>query len=313
MRFRFLPLIPLTAALLAEPLFAATFAGVEVPAPPPAQNVTDTHFGMRIDDPYRFLEDVKDPAVQAWMKSQADATTAILAKLPGRDPLLARIKEIESKAAGLTDQAVRAGSGRYFYLKRDPADNQFRLVYRDTANGAERLIVDPEALDEEDRHAARDPGFRAVERRQAHRVRDAKRRRRDRHAARRGRCDRQGARRRRSIASATPPGSHGSTTAAAFSTTRLREGYETLPPAEKFTDHATAFPCARRREYRPQGVQPEPQCRPQAARLRDAATSCRSREPSVPPTSWISASSATRCSILRTSGRRRPARRAGNR
>ena len=139
-------LFALPSLLIAAPLVAATFAGVDVPAPPPAKTVTDTHFGMRIDDPYRFMEEVKDPSVQTWMKSQADATTSILAKLPGRDPLLAKIKEIESKAAGLTDRAVRAASGRYFFLKRDPADNQFRLVYRDAADGPDRLIVDPEAL-----------------------------------------------------------------------------------------------------------------------------------------------------------------------
>jgi prolyl oligopeptidase len=139
-------LIALPLHLFAAPLFAATFAGIDVPTPPPQKPVTDTYFGTSVDDPYRFLEDVQEPAVQAWMKAQADTTTAILAKLPGRDPLLARIKEIESKAAGLTDRAVRAASGRYFFLKRDPADNQFRLVYRDTADGPDRLIVDPEAL-----------------------------------------------------------------------------------------------------------------------------------------------------------------------
>ena len=137
------------AILAASPLFAATFAGVDVPAPPPPKNVTDTHFGVKVDDPYRYFEDVKDPAVQAWMKAQADATTAILAKLPGRDPLLARIKEIESTASGLTDAAVRVASGRYFFLKRDPADDQFRLVYRDTPQGPDRLIVDPAALTKE--------------------------------------------------------------------------------------------------------------------------------------------------------------------
>ena len=134
------------ALLFAAPLFAATFAGVDVPAPLPPRNVSDTHFGVSVEDPYRYFEDVKDPAVAAWMKAQADATTAILAKLPGRDPLLARIKEIESKASGLTDRAVRVASGRYFFLKRDPADNQFRLVWRDTASGPDRLILDPEAL-----------------------------------------------------------------------------------------------------------------------------------------------------------------------
>lgn len=138
----------LAAALLAaSPLaLAASFSGVEVPAPPPPKIVSDTYFGVRVDDPYRFFEEVKNPDVQAWMKAQADATSGIIARIPGRDPLLARIKQIDSISSGSTATAVRVASGRYFSQKRDPADNQFRLVYRDTADGPDRLIVDPAAF-----------------------------------------------------------------------------------------------------------------------------------------------------------------------
>lgn len=125
---------------------AASFAGVEVPPPPPPKPVTDTHFGVAVSDPYRSFENVKDPAVQAWMKSQADAATAILAKLPGRDRLLARIKEIDAASPGATSGAVRVASGRYFFQKRDPADNQYRLVYRDSEQGPDVLIIDPAEL-----------------------------------------------------------------------------------------------------------------------------------------------------------------------
>jgi prolyl oligopeptidase len=134
------------AAMLVAPVRAATFAGVDVPAPLPATQASDTYFGTAIADPYRPLESVSDPTVQKWMKAQSEATAAILAKLPGRDALLAQIKDIESNASGMTDQAVRAASGRFFYLRRGPKDNQFSLVYRDSPAGAERLIVDPEAL-----------------------------------------------------------------------------------------------------------------------------------------------------------------------
>lgn len=138
---------PVVAALLAAPsCFAASVAGVEIPAPLPPRLVTETHFKVPVPDPYRYFEDTKDPAVQAWMKAQADATTAILAKLPGRDRLLARIKEIDAASPGVTTSAVRVSSGRYFFLKRDPAENQFRLVYRDSAQGADHLIVDPAEL-----------------------------------------------------------------------------------------------------------------------------------------------------------------------
>lgn len=133
----------LAAAL---PVDAASIAGVDVPPPLAAREVVDTHWGKKVSDPYRFLENVSDPGVRSWMKGQADATAAILARIPARDRLLARFKDIETRASGLVDNVTRVASGRYFFLKRDPTDNQFRLVVRDRADGPDRLIVDPEEL-----------------------------------------------------------------------------------------------------------------------------------------------------------------------
>jgi len=138
--------LPALLLPLMHPAGAATVAGVEVPAPLPPKEVVDTHWGTKVSDPYRFLENVSDPAVQAWMKAQADATAAILGKVPGRDKLLARMKEIEKQSSGLAIDLVRVAGGRTFFQKRDPSDNQFRLVYRDRPDGPDRLVVDPEEL-----------------------------------------------------------------------------------------------------------------------------------------------------------------------
>jgi len=139
--------VALLASMLAVPVaLAASFGGVDVPSPPAPRPLTETFFGVAVPDPYRFLEDTKDPQVQAWMKAENDATEAIFARIPGRETMLARIREIESKASGVTQYAERAAGGRYVFLKRDPQDNQFKLVWRETADGPDRLIVDPEAL-----------------------------------------------------------------------------------------------------------------------------------------------------------------------
>ncbi len=94
-------------AFAAPAVFAATFLGVEVPPPLPAKNVVDTYWGTPVDDPYRFLEDTKDPAVQAWMKAQADATDAIIAKLPVRDALRKRIAEIDDAVPSVVTSVQR--------------------------------------------------------------------------------------------------------------------------------------------------------------------------------------------------------------
>src|SRR5271167_221598 len=68
------------------------------PASPPVapvRPVTDNYFGTKVVDPYRYMENLKDPKVAAWFKGQNAYTRAVLAKIPGRDGLLARIKELD--------------------------------------------------------------------------------------------------------------------------------------------------------------------------------------------------------------------------
>jgi len=53
---------------------------------PPTKTVdaSDTCFGKTYNDPYRWLEDLKDPNVTNWFKAQADLTDGVLAKQGAR-------------------------------------------------------------------------------------------------------------------------------------------------------------------------------------------------------------------------------------
>lgn len=133
----FLVAVPLSA-------LAAQFAGIEVPPPPPPKSVVDTHWGVQVDDPYRFLENTADDEVQKLMRSQAEAANAILARIPGRDKLLARIKEIDSDTPAIVGNVQRDERGGLFYLKREASDNQFKLYWREKTGASEVLIVDPD-------------------------------------------------------------------------------------------------------------------------------------------------------------------------
>ncbi len=125
---------------------ALSVAGVEVPAPWPAGNTVDTYFGVEVPDPYRALENTKDPAVQAWMRGQADATEAILARLPGRAPMLARMREIDDATSGQLARVIRTANGRLFVMRRNPGDEQFHIVWRESAEAVEHTLVDAGAL-----------------------------------------------------------------------------------------------------------------------------------------------------------------------
>src|SRR5664280_3780777 len=94
--------------LWAKILFALTLCSwvvwcgvVAAQNPPvaPVTNVTDTYFGVTVSDPYRYMENLKDPEVAAWMKAQNDFTHSILDRIPGRKPLLARIQELDDAVA----------------------------------------------------------------------------------------------------------------------------------------------------------------------------------------------------------------------
>lgn len=113
------------------------------PAAPAVRNVADTYFGVVVADPYRYMENVKDSEVAAWIKAEADYTTAMLRKISGRDALLAEIAERgDAVAARVFDVQV---VGRYvYYQKRLANENIPKLYVRDGFAGKERLLVDPE-------------------------------------------------------------------------------------------------------------------------------------------------------------------------
>ena len=134
---------------IAMPAQAFRFAGVSVPPPMPAQNVQDQHWGVTVDDPYRFLEQAKEPAVVSWMKGQAEATDAILKRLPARESILSALKDKESLGGTVVSSIYRTEGNRWFYLKRMQGQSQAMLVWRDGVDGEEKLLIDPEQISKE--------------------------------------------------------------------------------------------------------------------------------------------------------------------
>ncbi len=138
-------LLPILATAMLSPVAILAQGGAPA-APPvaPIRPVVDEYFGTKITDPYRYIENLSDPEVDAWFKAQNAFTRAALAKIPGRDVLLGRIRELDrSKPARVTDLNIAPG-GRYFYEKTLPEEIVSRLYVRDGLNGTERLLLNPE-------------------------------------------------------------------------------------------------------------------------------------------------------------------------
>lgn len=102
----------------------------------------DTYFGDTLDDPYRWMENDKDPQWLPFLKAQNNYTRSILDKLPGRDALLKRIEQLSSDTV-LTNVVQRA-RGKLFYQQRPQGADNFKLFVREA--GKDRVLIDPTKL-----------------------------------------------------------------------------------------------------------------------------------------------------------------------
>ena len=93
-----------------------------------------------VRDPYRWLEDPAPPDVQAWMKAQDDYARERLAKLPGREALAARLREVFYFDA--ISAPIRRGA-RLFYSRKHKDKEKWIAYWKQGETGAEHVLLDP--------------------------------------------------------------------------------------------------------------------------------------------------------------------------
>ncbi len=120
----------------------------KTPVPPPTAktNVVDTLHGVRVEDPYRWLEDDNSEDTKAWVQAQNEVTFDYLNSIPERKAILRRLTELWNfERYGVPFQE----GGRYFYAKNDGLQNQ-SVIYTAPALDAEpRVLLDPNKLSED--------------------------------------------------------------------------------------------------------------------------------------------------------------------
>ncbi len=103
---------------------------------------SDTFFGTEVKDPYRWLENEKDPAVKAWMTEQDALARSELKALPERDAIAARLKELMY----VDDLSAPAHRGGLYFFTRRSATQEKAIVYvKEGKAGVERVLLDPNA------------------------------------------------------------------------------------------------------------------------------------------------------------------------
>ncbi len=134
--------IAVGAALLCT---AAVALAQTKPPVAPVRTVSDTYFGTSVADPYRYMEDLKDPEVAKWMRAQADFTRKTLDRVPKRDVLLKEVTTYGDAAASRVS-SVQIVADMVYYLKRNADENISKLYVRQGLAGKQRLLVDPDAM-----------------------------------------------------------------------------------------------------------------------------------------------------------------------
>ncbi|MBS1877518.1 MAG: S9 family peptidase [Acidobacteria bacterium] len=103
----------------------------------------DVYHGVRVPDPYRWLEDDKSEETARWVEAENKVTHDYLARIPERAALRKRLEELYNYAK--YSAPTRRGE-YYFFSKNDGLQNQSVLYKQKGLSGPPELLLDPNRL-----------------------------------------------------------------------------------------------------------------------------------------------------------------------
>ena len=111
--------------------------------PSPAIDQVDEYHGVKVADPYRWLEDPDSEESRAWIEAQNQVTFGYLEQIGVRDRIKNRLTELWDYEKYSTP--FRRGD-RYFYFKNDGLQNQSVLYILPNLEAEPRELLDPNRL-----------------------------------------------------------------------------------------------------------------------------------------------------------------------
>jgi prolyl oligopeptidase len=106
-------------------------------------DVVEELHGVRIADPYRWMEDLDSAEIKQWIEAQNQVTFGYLEQIPERDRINRRLTELwDYEKYGLPFQR----GGRYFFSKNDGLQNQSVLYVSESLHGEPRVLLNPNEL-----------------------------------------------------------------------------------------------------------------------------------------------------------------------
>ena len=110
----------------------------------PTDDTVDEYFGIKVEDPYRPLENDTSAATLEWVKAENAVTQEYLSQIPFRDKFRNRLTDLNNYRK--TGIPWKGKDGKYYYSENDGLKNQ-AVVYRtDTLGGTPEVFLDPNTL-----------------------------------------------------------------------------------------------------------------------------------------------------------------------
>jgi len=127
--------------LLVALLGALPLAGQSLDYPPTRKgDQVDDYHGIKVADPYRWLEDDNSAETAKWVEAENKVTFAYLDKIPYRAQVKKRLEELYNYARYTAP--FRKGD-LYFFTKNDGLQNQNVVYVRKGLDGAPEVLLDP--------------------------------------------------------------------------------------------------------------------------------------------------------------------------
>ena len=119
---------------------AGSAASPIVYPPTRKMDVVDEYFGVKVADPYRWLEDDNAAETKSWVEAQNRVTFAYLESIPQREAIAKRLTTLWNYERF---SAPAKEGGRYFFSRNDGLQPQSVLMVADAVTGEPRPLLDP--------------------------------------------------------------------------------------------------------------------------------------------------------------------------
>lgn len=106
------------------------------------EEVVEELHGVKIEDPYRWLENFDDKEVQIWLDQQHDYMEKIMESIPNRKGSLERIKELLS----LGDISLPIQKAGMVFFSKRKTENQYVFYVQKSPEKKPEILIDPNTL-----------------------------------------------------------------------------------------------------------------------------------------------------------------------